>query len=407
MERQSKDNERLLSENGMRKIVFDCFDPSPYYEATGSDPQTSTTHLSVNIREWLKYESTDEKIQTSVLYAPICHGRGAPWKLVPGTARYTDRIRPYYKLTSKKDKTLIFESRFENANLRRAVQVYYIIYIIYRGNYEYDLFLKPDFSTGGFTQWFYFKVGNTREEKNYTFNIVNMMKPDSLHNDGMRILMYSKQKAQNRKVGWHRVGEDIFYYSNVIKKKNGSSPYYTLTFTLTFPHENDEVYICHSYPYTYTDLSMFMNKICMPENRDRIRRTTMCKSLAGNNCEMLIITNFRSTPEEIAERGAVVLTARVHPGETGSSFIVEGLVEYLINRSWEGTRLRDHYVFKIIPMLNPDGVIVGNYRCSLSGQDLNRQWIDPRKRLHPIVHATKMVIIIIYILLDAQENTRK
>ena len=35
-------------------------------------------------------------------------------------------------------------------------------------------------------------------------------------------------------------------------------------------------------------------------------------------------------------------------------------------------RLRAKFVFKIIPMLNPDGVIVGNYRCSLSGLDLNR-----------------------------------
>jgi len=39
--------------------------------------------------------------------------------------------------------------------------------------------------------------------------------------------------------------------------------------------------------------------------------------------------------------------------------------------------LRDNFVFKVIPMLNPDGVIVGNYRCSLSGLDLNRQWQGP------------------------------
>jgi murein tripeptide amidase MpaA len=34
-------------------------------------------------------------------------------------------------------------------------------------------------------------------------------------------------------------------------------------------------------------------------------------------------------------------------------------------------------------MLNPDGVIVGNYRCSLAACDLNRQWIAPSSKMHP------------------------
>ncbi len=42
-------------------------------------------------------------------------------------------------------------------------------------------------------------------------------------------------------------------------------------------------------------------------------------------------------------------------------------------------------------MLNPDGVIVGNYRCSLAGQDLNRQWRDPQKHLFPEIYETKSV----------------
>jgi hypothetical protein len=43
-------------------------------------------------------------------------------------------------------------------------------------------------------------------------------------------------------------------------------------------------------------------------------------------------------------------------------------------------------------MLNPDGVIVGNYRTSLIGADLNRRWKTPSKMLHPTIFATKRLI---------------
>lgn len=50
------------------------------------------------------------------------------------------------------------------------------------------------------------------------------------------------------------------------------------------------------------------------------------------------------------------------------------------------------FVFKIIPMLNPDGVIVGNYRCSLAGRDLNRNYRHPRRESFPTVFGVKTVI---------------
>jgi cytosolic carboxypeptidase protein 2/3 len=87
---------------------------------------------------------------------------------------------------------------------------------------------------------------------------------------------------------------------------------------------------------------------------------------------MLIVTNFTSSPENIANRKAIILTSRVHPGETNASYVMDGVLEYLVSNDEKAEFLRNTYVFKIIPMLNPDGVIVGNYRCSLSGQDLNR-----------------------------------
>ena len=43
-------------------------------------------------------------------------------------------------------------------------------------------------------------------------------------------------------------------------------------------------------------------------------------------------------------------------------------------------------------MLNPDGVIIGNYRCSLAGVDLNRQWAAPNPKLHPEIYACMTMI---------------
>lgn len=43
-------------------------------------------------------------------------------------------------------------------------------------------------------------------------------------------------------------------------------------------------------------------------------------------------------------------------------------------------------------MLNPDGVIVGNYRCSLTGRDMNRNFRHPRKQSFPIIYHMKELI---------------
>ena len=46
-----------------------------------------------------------------------------------------------------------------------------------------------------------------------------------------------------------------------------------------------------------------------------------------------------------------------------------GLIDFQTGDSTEAKVLREHFIFKLIPMLNPDGVINGNYRTDLMGQD--------------------------------------
>lgn len=68
------------------------------------------------------------------------------------------------------------------------------------------------------------------------------------------------------------------------------------------------------------------------------------------------------------------MTARQHPGETPGSFVCEGFIDYILSDEKEAQFLRRNYEIVFLPMLNPDGVIVGNYRTNLCGLDLNRRW---------------------------------
>jgi murein tripeptide amidase MpaA len=72
---------------------------------------------------------------------------------------------------------------------------------------------------------------------------------------------------------------------------------------------------------------------------------------------------------------------------------MHGCLEFLLSDSAEAQALRNKFVFRIVPMLNPDGVVHGNYRCSLVGCDLNRRWKRPDKTLVPEIYHTKRMMI--------------
>ncbi|XP_077847737.1 BEN domain-containing protein 5 isoform X2 [Macaca mulatta] len=104
----------------------------------------------------------------------------------------------------------------------------------------------------------------------------------------------------------------------------------------------------------------------------------------------------RDNLREGAEQKVVFITGRVHPGETPSSFVCQGIIDFLVSQHPIARVLREYLVFKIAPMLNPDGVYLGNYRCSLMGFDLNRHWLDPSPWVHPTLHGVKQLIVQMY-----------
>ena len=139
--------------------------------------------------------------------------------------QYGVDVLPYYLPSSDNDTTLVFEAKFESGNLRRAIQIL---------EYEYQLILRADWNTTSHTQWFYFSVANTRKDAEYKFMIINLMKPDSLYNSGMKPLFYSERQAREKGIGWYRDGFDVCYYQNNLKRKNGEF-FHTLTFSVKFP----------------------------------------------------------------------------------------------------------------------------------------------------------------------------
>lgn len=92
------------------------------------------------------------------------------------------------------------------------------------------------------------------------------------------------------------------------------------------------------------------------------------------------------------KKRAIVLTARVHPGETPSSWMMKGCLDFLTSDAGPAKELREKFIFKIVPMLNPDGVIVGNNRCSLAAKDLNRQYRTVIRDAYPSIWYTKLMV---------------
>ncbi|XP_058280217.1 cytosolic carboxypeptidase 1 isoform X3 [Hirundo rustica] len=288
---------------------------------------------------------------------------------------------------------LKFNSKFESGNLRKVIQI--------RKN-EYDLILNSDVNSNHHHQWFYFEVSGMKTGIGYRFNIINCEKSNSQFNYGMQPLMYSVQEALRSRPCWTRVGTDICYYKNHFSRSSiaaggqkGKS-YYTITFTVSFQHKDDVCYFAYHYPYTYSTLKMHLRKLESMHNPQKIyfRHDVLCETLAGNSCPLVTITampesNYYEHICQFRNRPYIFLSARVHPGETNASWVMKGTLEYLMSNSPNAQCLRESYIFKIIPMLNPDGVINGNHRCSLSGEDLNRQWQNPNPDLHPTIYHAK------------------
>jgi hypothetical protein len=292
---------------------------------------------------------------------------------------------------------ICFDSEFESGNLSTAVKI--------REN-EFDLFITPDTNTKGHHQWFYFAVRNNRATT-IKLNIVNFTKSTSLHEKGMKICLFSRKFFEESGIEWYRGCENVTYTRNNIPRNSTSklSYYYTLSFTYSFEYDQDTVFFAYSEPYTYSRCISFINNLqaSLPSNSSfKLDIGEVTRTLGGLKCPLVQIYSKGNI-----KRGNIGITARVHPGETVSSFKLEGLLQFLVSDSPEARILRNNFTFTVIPMLNPDGVVCGNYRSCLSGQDLNRVWNNPEEIFYPVIYEAKNMLRNSLAVIDLHGHSKK
>jgi len=181
---------------------------------------------------------------------------------------------------------------------------------------------------------------------------------------------------------------------NDLTKK--SKAYHSATFSIMFHRRGDICYIAYHYPYTYTRLLTELWKMKKEADSKRVSKVFMrydvlCNSLNKNEIPLITITAPNDPFHPVELRDVIMFTARVHPGEPNASWVMHGVLHKLLfGAKMEGILQR--YIFKIVPMLNVEGVINGCHRCGLTNEDLNRRWKNPNPVLHPSIYNTKALI---------------
>ncbi|XP_077567164.1 cytosolic carboxypeptidase-like protein 5 isoform X2 [Stigmatopora nigra] len=323
---------------------------------------------------------------------------------------------------------IVFSSKFDSGNLARVEKVK-LTHSLHNDttptggtasnipDYEFNVWTQPDCGgseyENGNRSWFHFSVQGVAPGKLLKINVMNMNNQRKLYAQGMAPLV----RTFPGKNKWERIRErpaiDILHNQ----------------FFLSFTHHLLDVrgattFFAFCFPFSYIEcqemlqsldeshIEAAMNGPASAPSAIYYRRELLCRSLDGNRVDLLTVTNCSgiredreprlphlfpdvetARPHRFENKKVFFLSSRVHPGETPSSFVFNGFLDFILREDDPRAHvLRNMFVFKLIPMLNPDGVVRGHYRTDSRGVNLNRQYLDPCPELHPSIYAAKSLL---------------
>ncbi|XP_061900900.1 cytosolic carboxypeptidase-like protein 5 isoform X2 [Entelurus aequoreus] len=285
-------------------------------------------------------------------------------------------------------------------------------------DFEFNVWTQPDCGgtehENGNRSWFYFSVQGIAPGKLLKINVMNMNNQRKLYSQGMAPLVRTLP-GKNR---WERVRDRPT--TEIVRNQ----------FMLSFAHRLPDVrgattFFSFCFPFSYTECQEMLQhldtscqnttELCPSSPADNVyyHRELLCRSLDGNRVDLLTVTNCSGMqdereprlpqlfpdadsprPHHFAEKKVFFLSSRVHPGETPASFVFNGFLSFILRKDDPRAHaLRNMFVFKLIPMLNPDGVMRGHYRTDSRGVNLNRQYLNPSPELHPSIYAAKTLLL--------------
>ncbi|XP_053858119.1 cytosolic carboxypeptidase-like protein 5 [Vidua macroura] len=322
---------------------------------------------------------------------------------------------------------LLFSSRFDSGNLAHVEQVRPTepgggpaarANALPAADYEFNVWTRPDCAhteyENGNRSWFYFSVRGGAPGKLIKLHILNMNKQSRLYAQGMTPFVRTLPVRPR----WERIRQRPSF--QVVETQ------FVLSFVHRFlEHRGATTYFAFCYPFSYTECQDMLAQLdgrfqdcrhmspSSPLDSVYYHRELLCHSLDKLRVDLLTITSCHgmqekreprldklfpdtSTPRPHCFTGKRVffLSSRVHPGETPSSFVFNGFLDFILREEDPRAQmLRRMFVFKLIPMLNPDGVLRGHYRTDSRGVNLNRQYLHPDAELHPAVYGAKAVLL--------------
>jgi hypothetical protein len=230
------------------------------------------------------------------------------------------------------EQMITFDADFENASLGQVTRI---------SEDWYQIGLRPDTA-----YWTHFRVRGCKGRE-ITFNLA--FTPRGRANRwAVRDTGNPEDPDYSCRNPWYS------YDGKTWQHFDFAASYISMPNTVSFRQQftQDEVYVCYTIPYTYTDLKKYLETI---SDHPNIEVETLGKTRNGHDLPLVTVT---SNPDA---RDLVMFICRGDGDEPTSNVALEGFINRLAsNDDPKISRMLSHCVFKIVPMVAIDAVVTGS-----------------------------------------------